>query len=189
MSTCKTLFTTTDEIKACTPISDNVDDAKFSFNIEYAQISALRPVLSTSLYNEIDAQIVASTLTALNTLLLDTYIKPFLAQKVLALSLLNLWTQITPTGVHLKNPADATSVDSSGLKMMINQAEAKADHYQTLMVDYLSVNSADYPEYTTTSTEERREDQPSRAMIIFDNDSRSNRRCCRNWPLCACAND
>ena len=69
MAICKTRFITTDEIKSYTPISKNVPDIKFEHNIEYVQISSLRPILSESLYDEIDAELVADTVNASKALL------------------------------------------------------------------------------------------------------------------------
>jgi hypothetical protein len=192
MSICKTRFITTDEIKSYTLITANVHDSKFEHNIEYVQISSLRPILSESLYDQIDAQIVASTLTVLNTTLLNTYIKPYLAQRIFEQSMLGLHSEVSPTGIQTRSPDSSTSVDTSMVKMMINDAKGKADHYQELMVSYLSVNQSDYPEYATTSTKEQRSEAPTSGMFVFDNTSTRDNRCrrnCRNWPNCACNYD
>ena len=191
MSTCLTQFITTDEVKACTFISSNVHDATFEQNIEYAQISALRPILSTSLFDEIDTQIDTDTLTALNLTLLDTWIKPFLAWKIYQLSLTGLYVRITPSGIQTKSTGDLQSIDASTLRMLKNEAEGRADHFQTLLVDYIVDNQIDYPEYTTTASHESRTSRPSMGGFVFSGSSSNHRQICscRNWPLCPHAND
>ena len=72
------IFITTADLKKFTSMNGNVDADKFIQYIKIAQDIYLQSTLGTDLFNKINNDIVASTLTGNYATLVSTYIKPML---------------------------------------------------------------------------------------------------------------
>jgi hypothetical protein len=69
-------FISTTYLKDNTPLNENVDDKLLKSAIKEAQEIYIRDVIGSGIYNELQTQAYANTLTALNVTLLDSYIAP-----------------------------------------------------------------------------------------------------------------
>lgn len=178
-----TIFISTDEIKSKTPIGRSVHDSLFEHNIDIAQDNHLKPILSQSLFDQIKAGIDTPPLSADDQILLDSYIKPYIAWKTYELSIEDFHSQVTDTGIVKRSSANDEGISVAEVKMKIDNASGKADSYKDKMLDFLFA-SDDYPEFNTTDTDERRSLSTNIAGIALRNSSFHQHCQCRNWPLC-----
>lgn len=147
MADTRTKLISEDDVKDITPISANVDSKKFAHNILVAQDIHIKPLIGSECYNDLLTQKAASTLTAANTTLLNTYIKYALAWWTLYLSYPDLYATITPTGVSARAGEEYTPVSSSTLQILINNAKVKAEYYSDQAICYVKDNISSYPCY------------------------------------------
>jgi hypothetical protein len=75
-------------LKDNTPINENVDDKLLKSAIKEAQEIYIRDVIGSGIYNELQTQAFAGTITNANTTLLDVYIAPCLKYYTLTESML-----------------------------------------------------------------------------------------------------
>jgi hypothetical protein len=75
-------------LKNESPINENVDDKLLKNAIKESQEIYIRDIIGSGLYNELQTQAFAGTLSANNTNLLDTYIAPCLKYYTLTESML-----------------------------------------------------------------------------------------------------
>ena len=112
--------------------------------IEISELNHIRPVLGEDLYNEILTQSLG-TLTALNSVLLESYIKDYLAFCVKFEVLPDISYNTTSQGV-VENLADFTNpVSEKKLAFLRTETYRKADTFKKKMVEYLVDNHSDYP--------------------------------------------
>jgi hypothetical protein len=123
--------------------------------IEVAQEEHIRPVLAghlddvDSLYFEIVTQNDACTLTALNTTLLNDFIKPCLAFYVKYEMLMDMLVNTSSQGLQVLNTEFSNSASSSQRADLASKAKSHADTLRDKMVRYLEdeARANDYPKY------------------------------------------
>lgn len=151
MALCKTLLISEQEVKDITDISDNVDVSKFCHHIPIAQKKHIKGLIGKTCYAELLDQVEHGTLTVANEDLLDgdggdfEGIKTALAWWVLYEAYPNLYSTITPTGIHTKEPEGLASVSDVNLTMRINKAKNNAEMYSEEVICFLKNNLSDYP--------------------------------------------
>ena len=127
-------------------IESNYDKDTLAVVIYDQQQLEIKPLIGTGLYNEIQTQIIAGSLTALNTTLLD------LIRDCLRHHVLQDW-QFESTAKNTNKGAQTMSGDSSqpaGIDMLAQRVQRykdKAQVYAQRVSDYLCENSSDYPLY------------------------------------------
>lgn len=134
-------------IKDYTFIDQNVDEKYIRISIEEAQKIHIRQYLGSGLYDQIISQVEGSTLTALNTTLLDDYIIPALKWWTLVEAAPYLTYKITNKNIVRKNSDNSTGVDYNELDQFMNMVTDKAEYYSQRLILYLCENSTDYPLY------------------------------------------
>lgn len=149
------LFLTATYVKDYTFIDQNVDEKYIRISIEEAQKIHIRQYIGSGLYDELVTQIQASTLTALNTTLLDNYIIPALKWWTLVEAAPFLTYKVTNKNIVRKNSDNSSGVDYNELDQFMNMVSDKAQYHTQRLINYLCENSTDYPLYLNPpSTEE-----------------------------------
>ena len=106
----KALFITLEELKRKSIIDGNVDTDKLIQFVEVAQDTVIQNYLGTRLYDTLQTQVINDTLTANNSTLVNTYIKPMLIWYTQATYLPYAAYQISNGGIYKHNSENATSV-------------------------------------------------------------------------------
>ena len=83
-------FISTTYLKDNTPLNENVDDKLLKSAIKEAQEIYIRDVIGSGIYNQLQTQAFANTLSALNVTLLDSYIAPCLKYYTLTEAMLQM---------------------------------------------------------------------------------------------------
>lgn len=129
-------------------LSGNIDDAKLSYVIKNAQVIHIQGRLGTQLYKGITDRAIAGTLTTDDEVLIDDYVHPLLVWRSLAEFVETSAYNISNKGVMKSTDETATTVSVKELDRLVSVYERNAEHYTTLLIDFLCENSSKYPEYS-----------------------------------------
>lgn len=141
-------------LKTNSLINDNVDSCYIVPAIETAQELGLQQIIGTKLYTTICRMVDDGSITG-NTdykYLLDTYILPYLTQKVLADIQIPLFGKIRNSGIIQSTDMQTQQLSIKDVQYIKNDFETKATFYGNRLVDYLIANCQKYPEYHQVDT-------------------------------------
>jgi len=180
------LFITAATIKKYGIIEDNVDVKLIDSTIIMVQDIQLQQLLGTDLYNEIAGQINGSTLTALNTTLLDEYITKFLMNAVIAEGLLTFNYRIANKAVITANSDNQNPVSQYELELIRTKWQNQADFYAKRLTKYLIQESTAYPLYLANSDISDMQSRSAKYStgIFLGNKRRNENRKPPLWPDC-----
>ena len=147
------LFISTSTLKAYGVIENNVDDKLLSQTIMMVQDVQLQQILGTSLYFEICDQINDSTLTALNTTLLNDYIRDYIINATISEGAVIFNYRFSNKGVVTQSSETQQPVSQRELELIEAKWSRLADFYAKRLSGYLQENSNDYPLYMNGNTE------------------------------------
>ena len=145
------IFIKTDDIAKFTALNGNVDQDKFIQFIKVAQDIHLQSVLGTDLFDKINDEIVAATITGVYDALNTNYIKPYLIHVAMVEYLPFGAYTLSNKGIYKHSTETSEGVGKGEVDFLVEKERDIADHYRTRLIDYLCNNSNDFPEYTTNS--------------------------------------
>ena len=146
------LFVTEQFIKDNTLIDGNVDMKYITITIADAQRIHVMPILGTALYNELDTQIVAGTLTALNTTLLNDYIQDALKFWVIYEGIDLFTYHITNKNVSTKSSDNSQPIQQVDVIRLMDRNRDKAEFFSERVTKYLIENYTSYPLFENPGT-------------------------------------
>lgn len=146
------LFVTEQFIKDNTLIDGNVDQKYITLTIADAQRMHVMPILGTALYNELDTQIVAGTLTALNTTLLNDYIQDALKYWVIYEGIDLFTYHITNKNISTKSSDNSQPIQQIDVIRLMDRNKDKAEFFSERITRYLCANEASYPLYNNAGS-------------------------------------
>jgi hypothetical protein len=135
-----------------TPLGGNVDPEKIIPFVKTAQDKYILIALGTVLYDKLQADIAAGTLTGKYRTLVDEYIIDCLVHYSMVEALPFLAYSISNGGI-VKNISSeqATSPDKNDIDFLLQKELATAQFYAERLVTFLIAFSFDYPEYLATT--------------------------------------
>ena len=140
------------EIKATAYVDENADDKLITNAIAIAQDLYMLPMLGTGIYNDLKTQIGASTLTALNTTLLATYIVPALRYWTLYELAEPMTYKFINTAISKKYTQYSVPVTHRVLTALKDKFLNIAQWYTERLKLYLVEHESDYPLYLNPGT-------------------------------------
>ena len=150
----KAIFISREDLVRYTPISANLDFDRVIQYIEIAQDIHIHELLGSRLYEKIQAEIIAGTLSGDYLSLVKTHIKPTLAQYALLEFLPFSQFSINNKGVFKHTSEGAETLTKSDISMMTEATRDTAQHYASRMVDFLTNYPSLFPEYLTNNRDE-----------------------------------
>jgi hypothetical protein len=145
------LFVTREDIVKYTAMNGNVDTDKFIQFVKIAQDIHIQNYLGTKLYDKINDDIVAGTLSSPYTTLLSKYIKPMVIHFAMVEYLPYASYTIANKGVYKHNSENSTNVEKDEVDFLIAKERDVAQHYTNRFIDYMSFKQSLYPEYNANS--------------------------------------
>jgi hypothetical protein len=145
------LFISEAYLKNNTLIDDNVDQRIILPSIKNAQNMRLHPILGTPFYEDLKAKIVAGTLNADETTLLDSYIAPSLLQWCMYECSTSMLYKYRNKSVSTKSSENAQPIDYQALQFLRDDWKNKAEFYDKRLINYLCEYDNLFPKYTETS--------------------------------------
>ena len=141
------LLVTATYIKDYTFVDPNVDEKYIRIAIEEAQKIHIRNYIGSGLYDEIINQVSTSSVSALNTTLLDNYIIPALKWWTMVEAAPFLVYKVTNKDIVRKNSDNSSGIENTQLDQFMNLVTDKAQYHTQRLIDYLFENSDLYPLY------------------------------------------
>lgn len=145
------LFITRDELVKFTALNGNIDTDNFIQWVKVAQDIHIQQYLGTELFNKINNDIVAGTLTGNYLMLLNTYIKPMLVHWSLVEYLPFAAYTIANKGVYKHSSENSENVDKAEVDFLVEKERSIAQNYSRRFIDYMSYNQSLFPEYNANS--------------------------------------
>lgn len=135
-------------------INSNVDEKYIVPTIDLCQKMYLIPILGTALYDEIIGQVVAGTLSANNTTLLNDYIQDVLLYYVLYEGISIFTYKIENKSVVKKSGEYSQSIDSQEVQMLRDMYKDRAEFFAERCTKFLmeNANATTYNAYLTGNT-------------------------------------
>lgn len=149
----KALFITLKELKRKSIFDGNIDADKIIQFIEVAQDTEVQTYLGTKLYEKLQSDIIANSLTGNYKTLVDDYIKPMLIWYTQAAYIPYAAYQISNGGIYKHNSENSTSVDQSEINSLASHATETAEFYTQRFMDHMNYNSNLYPEYISNQND------------------------------------
>ena len=146
------LFCSRNDIVKRTPLGGNVDPDKVIPFVKTAQDKYLLIALGTVLYNYLQAQVAAGTLTGVYKTLVDDYIIDTLVHYSMVEALPFLAYSIGNTGITKNlNSEQGASPNKSDIDYLLQKELATAQFYAERLFNYLIAQNNLYPQYTATT--------------------------------------
>jgi hypothetical protein len=141
------LFITRDDIVRYTALNGNVDVDKFIQFVKIAQDIHIQNYLGTKLFQKLQAEIVANTLTGNYQSLVVTYVKPMLIHWGMVEYLPFAAYTIANKGVYKHSSENSENVDKNEVDYLLEKERNIAQNYTQRFIDYMSFNQHLFPEY------------------------------------------
>ena len=138
------LFITRDDIVKFTALNGNVDTDKFIQFVKIAQDIHIQNYLGSKLFQKLQADIVAGTLTGNY---LSTYVKPMLIHWGMVEYLPFAAYTIANKGIYKHSSENAENVDKNEVDYLLEKERSIAQHYTERFIEYMSFNNNLFPEY------------------------------------------
>jgi hypothetical protein len=145
-------FISTTYLKDNSPINENVDDKLLKSAIKESQEVYIRDVIGSGLYNELQTQAFANTLTNANTTLLDSYIAPCLKYYTLTEAMLPMTFKLMNKSVAAREADNARAVSVDEMTLIEKRFRDKAEYYANRLRDFLRDNTNTYPLFLNPGT-------------------------------------
>jgi hypothetical protein len=145
------LLISRDELIKYTALNGNIDTDNFIQWVKLAQDIHIQNYLGTKLFNKINADIVANTLSGNYLMLLNVYIKPMLIHWSMVEYLPFAAYTIANKGVYKHGSENSSNVDKSEIDFLVEKERSIAQSYTRRFTNYMSFNNNLYPEYNTNS--------------------------------------
>ena len=146
------LFCSRNDIVKRTPLGGNIDPDKVIPFVKTAQDKYILIALGTVLYDYLQDQITAGTLTGVYKLLVDEYIVDTLVHYTMVEALPFLAYSIGNTGITKNlNSEQGASPSKNDVDYLLQKELATAQFYSERLVTYLIAQNTLYPQYLQTT--------------------------------------
>lgn len=146
------LFISTSKIKQDSLVSDNVDTKYIRSVILYVQDMEVETVLGSTLYDEIEAEIIAGSLSTANETLVNDHIQPMLIHYVTAEVVESAHYKITNKGTQIQDSEQSAPASRGEVHRYAEKFRNMAENYKQRLINFLCENETDYPSYQNTGT-------------------------------------
>jgi hypothetical protein len=155
------LFISSKKLKDSTSLNGNVDVAFLQPHVLLAQKKHVKNRLGSDLYDKLEADIVAGTLTGNYKILVDDYISEMLVHWSFYESIPFLRFKVQNNNIVSKTAENSNPLSTEEAKSLRNEIRDTAEFFTEALVKYLCNNSELFPEFSTNTDEEVRPDRGS----------------------------
>jgi len=153
------LFISEAKLKDSTAINLNVDPNTILPYILQAQRIYIEPKLGTPLYQKLEAEITAGTLTGAYKTLVDDYIGDMLPNWAFYHAIPFLRFKIENGNIYSKTSETGNALSTEEAQHLREEVRNTAEYYTERMIDYVCNNTSSFPEYSTNSGADVNPDQ------------------------------
>ena len=145
------LFISEQKLKDSTAINLNVDVNLLLPYVRQAQKLYVEPKLGTDLYEALKSKISAGTLTGAKKTLVDDYIGDMLPNWAFYHAIPFLRFKIENGNIYSKTSETGTALSTEEAQHLREEVRNTAEYYTERMIEYVTNNLTDFPEYSTNS--------------------------------------
>ena len=145
------LFISENKIKDSTAINGNVDQEFLIPYIKVAQKKYIETKLGTDLFEKLQSDITAGTLTGAYETLVDDYIQDALVHWSFYECLPFLRYKVQNGNIYSKTSETGTALSREEAQDLREEVRNTAEFYTERLIDYIKNNTASFTEYTTNS--------------------------------------
>jgi hypothetical protein len=145
------LFISEEKLKDSTAINLNVDVNLLLPYVRQAQKLYVEPKLGTDLYEKLKSEITAGTLAGAYKTLVDTYIGDMLPNWAFYHAIPFLRFKIENGNIYSKTSETGTALSTEEAQHLREEIRNTAEYYTERMIEYVTNNTTDFPEYNTNS--------------------------------------
>jgi len=142
-----TCFVTCQYIKNNSPVIAYVSDDELQIFIKVAQDTQIQRVLGTNLMKDLQAKVLANTLSADEIILMEEYIQTATTHATVYEFLLYNHYKITNKGITKQNSENSTSADLNEVNFLRDDVRNKAEYFRERLTKYLQANTTKFPMY------------------------------------------
>ena len=148
------LFISENKLKESTAINMNVDVDLIKPHILVAQKIYLEPKLGSDLYQKLEADITAGTLTGVYKTLVDEYIGDMLPHWGFFNLIPYLRFKVENGNIYSKTSETGTALSTEEAQHLREEVRNTAEYYTERLILHLKNNISSFPEYSTNSGED-----------------------------------
>jgi len=145
------LFISEEKLKDSTAINLNVDVNLLLPYVRQAQKLYVEPKLGTDLYEALKTKITAGTLAGAYKTLVDTYIGDMLPNWAFYHAIPFLRFKIENGNIYSKTSETGTALSTEEAQHLREEIRNTSEYYTERMIEYVTNNTTDFPEYNTNS--------------------------------------
>jgi hypothetical protein len=145
------LFISEEKLKDSTAINLNVDVNLLLPYVRQAQKLYVETKLGTDLTDKLKAEITASTLAGAYKTLVDDYIGDMLPNWAFYHAIPFLRFKIENGNIYSKTSETGNALSTEEAQHLREEVRNTAEYYTERMIDYVTNNTASFPEYSTSS--------------------------------------
>tara|TARA_R100001509_G_scaffold144947_2_gene101400 strand:+ start:5774 stop:6337 length:564 start_codon:yes stop_codon:yes gene_type:complete len=145
------LFISEQKLKDSTAINLNVDVNLLLPYVRQAQKLYVEPKLGTDLYEALKTKITGSSLTGAYKTLVDDYIGDMLPNWAFYHAIPFLRFKIENGNIYSKTSETGTALSTEEAQHLREEVRNTAEYYTERMIEYVTNNLTDFPEYSTNS--------------------------------------
>ncbi len=170
------LFITPAEIKKTTIIGGNVDVDKFTFSIANVMITVIEPLLGSELFDKINTDFIADTLTGDYLFLFDEFVKPITKFEASGEYIEISGYTLDNAGLFRHAPDNAETVNIDETYKLSQKYRAMAQMYVQRFDKWICKNASSIPEYKIAQDEVNAQKNISLTAGWYFGDSRTTNR-------------
>lgn len=144
------LFISEEKLKSYA-IAGNVSPSLLLPHLKDAQRIYIESALGTALYEDLQAHIIAGTLTGDNSTLVNDYIQSVLVHYATLQAIPFLAYKIENGNIYSKTSENGVALSREELGDLKASIENTAEWYRARLIDYLCFNSALFPKYSAST--------------------------------------
>lgn len=145
------LFISEEKLKDSTAINLNVDPQLLLPYVLQAQRIYVETKLGTKLYQKLENEIKAGTLTGAYKTLVDEYIGDMLPSWALHMCIPYLRFKIENGNIYSKTSETGTALSTEEAQHLREEVRNNAEYFTERMIKYITNNLTEFPEYSTNS--------------------------------------
>lgn len=145
------LFISEEKLKDSTAINLNVDVNLLLPYVRQAQKLYVEPKLGTDLYEALKTKITGGTLAGAYKTLVDDYIGDMLPNWAFYHAIPFLRFKIENGNIYSKTSETGTALSTEEAQHLREEIRNTAEYYTERMIEYVTNNTTDFPEYNTNS--------------------------------------
>lgn len=148
-------FISSEYLKKHTTVNGSVDDNIIYPCVTLAQDKWMLPYLGSDLMAKLKTDVEDDTLSGNYLTLMNDYVRPAVTWWTMFEVTPHLTYRMDNGTLVQRISEDAQPISDRVMKDMLDRFKRNAEHYTTLMVEYLCANSTLFPEYSSNTWPER----------------------------------